>query len=104
VLRAGHIVYARPTESVTQMIRFGPRYVLLSECFFEEHAPPHFHAQYGEYKASINIQTLDVADGKLPRRALNLVLDWAELHQDEWLNDWDKCRLHHEPSKIKPLP
>lgn len=79
-------------------------YGIIIRMFFEEHAPPHFHAQYGEYKASINIQTLDVADGKLPRRALNLVLDWAELHQDELLNDWDKCRLHHEPTKIKPLP
>jgi hypothetical protein len=45
-----------------------------------------------------------VLEGKLPRRALNLVLDWAELHRDELLSDWDKCRLHHQPDKIKPLP
>jgi len=43
--------------------------------FFNEDAPPHFHAQYGEFKASINIQTLELVEGKLPRRALNLILD-----------------------------
>ena len=56
-----------------------------------------------EHKASINIQTLEVLDGNLPRRALSLTLDWAELHQDELMADWDKCRLHHNPDKIKPL-
>ncbi len=43
-------------------------------------------------------------EGKLPRRALNLVLDWAELHRDELLSDWDKCRVHQQPDKIEPLP
>lgn len=79
-------------------------YGIIIRMFFEEHAPPHFHAQYGEYKAEINIQTLEIMVGKLPRRALNLVLDWAELHQDELLSDWEKCRLHQPPNKIKPLP
>lgn len=33
-------------------------YGIIIRMFFEEHAPPHFHAQYGEYKAAINILTL----------------------------------------------
>ncbi len=78
-------------------------YGIIIRMFFAEHAPPHFHAEYGEHKASINIQTLEVLDGNLPRRALSLTLDWAELHQDELMIDWDKCRLHHNPDKIKPL-
>lgn len=79
-------------------------YGIVIRMFFEEYAPPHFHVQYTEFKASINIKTLEVIDGKLPRRALNLVLDWAELHQEELLRNWDKCRSHCEPDKIKPLP
>jgi hypothetical protein len=55
--------------------------------FFNEHAPPHFHAEYAEHRAVINIRTLEVMDGKLPRRALELVLDWAELHQNDLLAD-----------------
>jgi len=40
---------------------------------------------------------------KLPRRALNLVLDWAELHQNELLSDWELCEQHQQPIKINPL-
>jgi hypothetical protein len=60
-------------------------YGIIIRMFFDEHAPPHFHAQYSEFKASINVKTLDVIEGKLPRRALELVLDWAELHRTELL-------------------
>lgn len=71
--------------------------------FWDEHAPPHFHAVYGEYEALINIQTLELLQGKLPRRALMLVLDWAEMHQDELLEDWGLCEQLQPPRKIKPL-
>ena len=71
--------------------------------FFNEHAPPHFHAEYAEHRAVINIRTLEVMDGKLPRRALELVLDWAELHQNELLVDWDLCQQHQQPVDIDPL-
>lgn len=42
-------------------------------------------------------------EGKLPRRALELVLDWAELHQAELLEDWGLCQKHLQPRKIEPL-
>jgi len=71
--------------------------------FFNEHAPPHFHVEYAEYKASVNIQTLEIIEGKLSRRAQELVLDWAELHQKELLEDWELCRQHLEPRQIEPL-
>jgi hypothetical protein len=76
---------------------------ILIRMFFNEHAPPHFHAEYGEYKAVINIQTLEVMEGKMSRRALELVLDWAELHQTELMEDWELCRKHLEPHPIEPL-
>src|SRR6516162_5157901 len=44
--------------------------------FFSDHAPPHFHARYGEHEAVVDIRKLELIEGKLPRRALNLVLDW----------------------------
>lgn len=78
-------------------------YGIIIRMFFNEHAPPHFHAQYGEHKAVIAIQSLEVLEGKLPRRALELALDWAELHQSELLEDWALCRQHLQPNKINPL-
>lgn len=71
--------------------------------FFNEHAPPHFHAEYGEFRAVIDIRTLSLIEGKLPRRALELILDWAELHQTELLEDWELCQRNEPPSTIAPL-
>ncbi|HAU0031598.1 TPA: DUF4160 domain-containing protein [Legionella pneumophila] len=78
-------------------------YGILIQMFWNDHAPPHFHACYGEYKGIIDINTLRMLEGDLPRRALNLILDWAELHQQELLLDWDLCTQKQMPNKIEPL-
>jgi len=56
-------------------------YGILIRMFFNDHAPPHFHARYGEFEATINIDTLDVIQGELPSRALNLVKEWAMINR-----------------------
>ncbi len=76
---------------------------MLIQMFWNDHAPPHFHCVYGEYEAVIGIRDLQVIEGELPRRALNLVLDWAELHQAELLEDWELCRAKQQPKPIAPL-
>jgi hypothetical protein len=78
-------------------------YGIVIRMFFDEHAPPHFHAQYGEFKAAIAIDSLEVIGGNLPRRALELVFDWARIHKDELLADWRLCQQHNQPNKIDPL-
>lgn len=79
-------------------------YGILIRMFFNDHPPPHFHARYGEFEATIDIATLDVLDGQLPRRALNLVQEWAMIHREELLEDWRLCREKAPPSDIEPLP
>ena len=71
--------------------------------FWNEHAPPHFHALYGEHEALIDIKKLEVLRGSLPRRALNRALEWAELHQQALLEDWALCEQRQQPKPIKPL-
>ena len=78
-------------------------YVIVIQMFWNEHAPPHFHAKYAEFKATIDIQSLQLIKGTLPRRALELVLDWAELHQQELLKNWDLCQVDEKPEDITPL-
>ena len=78
-------------------------YGIFIRMFFNDHAPPHFHVQYAEYKATIDIQKLEIDDGELPRRAKELVLDWAELHQQELLDDWQLCMNKQQPRPIAPL-
>ena len=46
--------------------------------FFNEHNPPHFHAEYNEHKASILIKSFGILEGKLPSKVLGLVVEWAE--------------------------
>ena len=78
-------------------------YGIVIKMFFNDHAPPHFHADYAEFKATVDIRQLCLLEGDLPRRALDLVLDWAKLHQAELLTDWVLCRTKETPKPIAPL-
>ena len=68
-----------------------------------EHNPPHFHALYAEHEVQINIQTLEVIVGKLPRRAQAMVLEWAAEHRTELMEDWNLCQAKQLPNPINPL-
>lgn len=68
-----------------------------------EHNPPHFHAYYNEFKASVDIRTGEILEGELPTRQRKLVQAWAELHQDELMADWTLVMNGGEPFKIAPL-
>jgi hypothetical protein len=48
--------------------------------YYRDHTPPHFHAIYGEYEATVAIETAAVLDGQIPRRARTLVSEWATSH------------------------
>ena len=76
---------------------------LVIQMFWREHAPPHFHAVYAEFEAEIDIRTLEVIRGQLPRRALALVLEWAAVHRSELMEDWELCQAKQSPKKIPPL-
>jgi hypothetical protein len=78
-------------------------YGILIRMFFNDHAPPHFHARYGEFEATIDIATLAVLQGQLPRRALNLVQEWAMIHREELWLDWQLCRANTRPNMVEPL-
>ena len=69
---------------------------------FNEHNPPHFHAKYGDFQIIIEINS-GIVEGKFPRRALNLVMEWYEIHKEELLQDWELIRTTGEFNKIQPL-
>lgn len=70
--------------------------------YYTDHAPPHFHAEYGEFEATVEIES-GVITGKFPRRALNLVLEWYALHRDELIEDWRLAREKLPLQGISPL-
>lgn len=71
--------------------------------FYNEHNPLHFHAYYNEYKAEIEIKTLDILAGNLPKKVYNLIVEWALEHREELMADWDLMRNDKAPAKIEPL-
>jgi len=75
---------------------------ILISMYWDDHAPPHFHAKYGKYEMIIEIET-GIVNGTFPKRALRHVLEWYELHQDELRTDWDLCKKHEAPEPIAPL-
>jgi hypothetical protein len=78
-------------------------YGIVIGMFYNEHLPPHFHAKYGEYEIEININTLEILNGKIPKRALVLVLEWAEEHRNELIENWELVQQLKAINKIKPL-
>lgn len=67
--------------------------------YYNDHAPPHFHAKYGGYDVTIGIRD-GIVEGPFPRRALNLVLEWYNLHRDELAENW---RLSRERKPLRPI-
>ena len=70
--------------------------------FYRDHAPAHFHAFYGEFEITVQIDS-GVVTGEFPRRALAHVLEWHTLHKTELLTDWDLARDRKPLRKIAPL-
>jgi hypothetical protein len=68
-----------------------------------EHNPPHLHAYYQNFKATINIHDGEMIHGHLPSRQLRLILAWIEIRRDELLADWELCQNGERPFQIEPL-
>ncbi len=71
--------------------------------FFDEHNPPHFHAEYGEHRSLVDIRSLSAFAGSLPPRVMGLVIEWATMHQQELLDDWRRAQAQEALQKIHPL-
>jgi len=76
-------------------------YGIIVKMYFtqSEHNPPHIHALYGEYMSAIHIETGEVLEGDLPRKAIGLVLEWLNMHREELITIWKT----QEFKRIPPL-
>lgn len=72
--------------------------------FFDDHNSPHFHAEFQEYKAIIEIQSAEIMEGFLPTKQLRLVQEWAILHEEELLDNFINLGKDYKSwNKIDPL-
>jgi hypothetical protein len=57
---------------------------------------------YGEQQMTVEIESGEVR-GEFPPRAVRLVLEWADLHKQELLEDWERARQRQPLERIAPL-
>lgn len=76
---------------------------ILIALYWDDHAPPHFHAKYSGEEAVIDIQTGQVIKGSLSRRTLSLVEEWRKQHIGELMEDWELARQRKPLRYIEPL-
>ncbi len=69
---------------------------------YRDHEPAHFHATYGEFEVSVRIGDGGVT-GRMPRRALEFLREWLELHRSELDANWERARLREPLLPIAPL-
>ena len=71
--------------------------------YFNEHGPPHFHAEYAKSKAQVRIEPVGIVRGRLPPRALSLVVEWATRYSSQLRENWRRLRSGELPMPIPPL-
>jgi hypothetical protein len=71
--------------------------------YFDDHQPPHFHAIYGNRELQVGINPIVILQGKLPRRAESMVIEWAALHQQELMENWERLLGNQPANRIQPL-
>ncbi len=70
---------------------------------WNEHPPPHLHARYGGDEITVTLDSRMEVEGRFPRRALTLLLEWVELHRDELLEDWRRAERKEPLLPVEPL-
>ena len=83
------------------MPRLSEFYGIVIAMYYNDHAPPHFHARYAEHEVTLSVDTLEVMNGYVPRRVLGLVLEWAVLHRAELRERWGAARAGEA---LVPIP
>jgi len=71
--------------------------------YYNDHAPPHFHARYGDHEIRVEIESGSILSGSFPKRAQQLVLEWLDLHRHEVMEDWKLAEQRRPLRKIEPL-
>ncbi len=73
-------------------------YGIIIKIYFNDHNPPYFHAYYGEYDGAFDIQTLEMIYGDLPKKAQELVREWAEQYREKIMEMWKTKKIEKLPS------
>lgn len=71
--------------------------------FFDDHNPPHFHAEYQGEKAVFDFRGNILAGDIRSRTAVKLIREWTDLHQAQLEQNWLNMEKGVGFDKIDPL-
>ena len=97
---AGHAPRVEQSRKVPRISEF---LGIVISMYYNDHAPPHFHARYAEHEAQVEIASLKLIAGSLPARVLGLVREWALIYRSELWAEWDAARRGVPLSRIPGL-
>ena len=69
--------------------------------YWDEQPPAHFHVEYGEWRAQIDLDNLQITEGYVPKSQYRKVAAWAAARKAQLLDAWIKCRSDVNPGKIR---
>lgn len=72
-------------------------YGIIISMYYNDHYPPHIHARYAEYEASLLIETGEIIEGYLPARAKGLVQEWVQINRESLLIQWNTKTFYRIP-------
>ena len=86
------------------MPRISAFYGIVIAMYYDDHAPPHFHAKYGEHEIQVAIATAELLHGSMPGRQWALVREWAQARRRELEANWARAEREEPLVRIDPLP
>lgn len=92
-----------PRPSLRRVPRLSQFYGIVIYMYRNDHRPPHFHAIYGGDEALVTIDDGAFLAGSLPRTAVRLINEWADLHRGELLANWKRAQALDSLVPIEPL-
>ena len=69
---------------------------IIVRMWHDDHPPPHIHVEYQGFEALVAIQTGEISEGRLPRKAAAIVKELCLLHQNELYANWQRAQ-HFDP-------
>lgn len=76
---------------------------IIIRMFYDDHNPPHFHAEYSGKKAVFDFSGNVIKGSLESKTATKLVRDWVDMHGSELETDWQLAQENQTINKIEPL-
>jgi len=76
---------------------------IIIRMYFDDHVPPHFHAEHHGQRAEVNFDGKIIAGEISSSTARRLIREWARMHRFELEANWKRAKKLHQLESIAPL-